>query len=258
MRPRLCAPRLAWAGLVALGLFACAANPYDYDAYRAAHPGWEPALPDAPAGLAEVVAALHAPDAVPNARVELKSLAVLDVSAEPWRSLDLAALQDAAPGADYAVIARRDCRAGAGSEADEASRVDYYLIRRGQVEAYAYSDFHARCEIHERFRAARGESVALESSLTAHIQDRHGRRQLDLAQTYRRGLGYVEAGRLAEAHAMLRLGDRGYRDAVRRQQRKKSEEASTREERKAADQMADVSRLRGNLQRALGVAPGDP
>jgi hypothetical protein len=66
---------------------------------------------------------------------------------------------------------------------------------------------------------------------------------LDLAETFRRGLAYVEAGRFEEAQAMLVVGERGYRSAT----------ARLPADAPLPDSIVEAARHRATLMRALGV-----
>jgi hypothetical protein len=126
-------------------------------------------------------------------------------------------------------------------------RVDSYLILEGRVESYSHSDFGARCATRDRFRAARGDAVALEHAVNERVQKRYGRRPLQLVELYQRGLAHLEAGRIAEAQALLGMAEPGYRAAQRERRRSGA----------AADSLDEIERLRANLLRALGLEARD-
>jgi hypothetical protein len=218
-----------------------------YDEYRAAHPGWTAELPREGSGLVEVLAALHAPDAIPGVRVQLSALEIHRADVEPWKRIPFDALRSGAirpePTATYVVVADRSCRGEEGLRELNARRVVSYLLPDDRLAAWDHHDFRSRCSVTSRFRAARGEVASLELELAARIAAERGRPPLDLEQIYRRGLAYVEAGRLPEAQAMLLAGERGYRAAAL--------QARARPERTEA--WLEIARLRLRLMRALGV-----
>lgn len=239
----------ALAALTAAALAGCA--PDFYKAYRDAHPGWEPTLPHPRGGLGGLVASLHGPDGVPEARVKLASLVVLDVTRQPWRTMDIEVLRGGASAdGDYAVIARRVCTATKGGERIQETRVDSYLLAGGRVYAYDHSDFHSDCEVRAKFLAARGDAVPLELAVAAYIRDSYGRRLLAPADLYRRGIGYVEAGRLEEAVAMLRGGEKAFQAAEEAARRPSAPKLTARER----EAQAELARLRRRLHDALGIA----
>jgi hypothetical protein len=218
-----------------------------YDEYRAAHPGWTAELPREGAGLVEVLAALHAPDAIEGVRVELSALEIHRVDVEPWQPVSFDAVRRGAfrpePAATYVVVADRSCRGEEGLRELAARRVGSYLLPDDRLAAWDHHEFRSRCSVRSRFRAARGDLARLELELAARTAAERGSPPLDLEQVYRRGLAYVEAGRLPEARAMLVAGERGYRAAAR--------QARMQPEVTAA--WLEIARLRLRLMRALGV-----
>lgn len=238
-----------WCALPALLLVLACSGTY-YDAYRAEHPGWSPSLPQVTGGVAEVVAALHAPSAVEGVHVENVRLEILPLGPPPWHPVPAEALGDGRfrpdPEADYAVLAVRRCRFDEGLRVREEERTAYYLLRAGRLAGYDHVEFGARCGVRDQFFAARGDDVPLESELSAYILEHVGRRHLDLPQTYRRGLGYVEAGRLREARAIARLAEGAYRAAALQAQQRGTRPPA----------FDEVERLRDRLHRALGMDAG--
>ena len=71
--------------------------------------------------------------------------------------------------------------------------------------------------------------------------------RITLATAYRRGLAYLEAGRLDDARRMLVLGERSYRESVEGLRAKGQGES-----------LAEAERSREALMRALGVEAVDP
>lgn len=251
-RPRPTRPRRRrrlrrWVWAAALLALACG-SPGLYEAYRAGHPGWQPSLPRAPGGIPEIVAALHAPAEAEGVRVENVRLEILPLGPPPWRAVPPAALRDGRfrpePDGDYAVVAVRRCRFDEGLRVLEEERIAYYLVRAGRLAAYDHYGFGSRCSVRDQFFAARGGDAELESALSAWIREHVGRRRLGLSQTYRRGLAYVEAGRLGEAHALARIAEPAYRAAAR----------GARERGAPPQALEEVERLRERLHRALGIA----
>jgi len=242
-----------FAGLRPLLLAAAAALGCQsgfYEEYRAAHPGFEPVLPRVDASLMQVLAALHAPTPVESIEVELSQLAIFRTDGERWSEIPFetlrigeASLPDAA---DIAVLVAWTCRFEAGLDTRGARKAGYYLLPGGRLVAYDHYGFRERCRSENEFRAARDEAlVATEREALGRVSAVGTR--LSLAQAYRRGLEYVEAGRLPEARGMLVVGERSYR-------------ASVRKLRAAGEltELAEVERMRRSLMRALGVREPTP
>ena len=217
---------LAW-------ILGCSQGHYGH--YRSANPGWRPKLPEAPDGLPELLAALEAPDRVPGIRVETDPIEVLRVQDGRWRPVP--APVGALPRqGDLAVVARRVCRFDAGVRTETVVRVATYLLPRGVLQAHDHREFGPLCEVSEFFRAARAEAVTLETRLGAYVRRRFGAQPLTLQGLYRRGLGYVEAGRIDEAESVLAMGEGSYHQAIR----------------VPGAEGEEVRRLRSRLRKALG------
>ena len=118
-----------------------------------------------------------------------------------------------------------------------------YLLPGGRLSAWDHHEFRSRCRVRTSFRAARGDLAGLELEVAVRIAARGGAPPLDLEQVYRRGLAYVEAGRLREARAMLVAGEPAYRAAALRERR----------EPEGMEAWLEVADLRRRLMRALGV-----
>jgi hypothetical protein len=255
-RGRDCAGRFAAAlglpaALCLAAALACASSPYD--AYREAHPGWTPSLPEA-GSAEELVAALYGPDGNPSVNVTLEGLDVYDVASRPWRKVPVRALRGRGQrDGEFAVIAQRLCRAPSARSAEQGVRVDYFLIRGPHLIAYAFTRFEAHCVPHERFHAARSEDAALELDLLEGIRRAHGRRQLEVIEMYGRGLAYVEAGRLVEAKAWLEAGERT--DEALREANADSGKPTDRDRVRA--EHAEVEVVHARLRRALGLRPAE-
>jgi hypothetical protein len=245
---RRCASAVAIAcALGSLAAIGCASS--YYDEYRAEHPGFDAHLPRVGASLPELLAALHAPDRVETIEAELVRLAIFEVREERWREIPFEAIRSGsfAPSdaSDYAVLVGLRCRFEQGLDESGTTRAGYYLLPDNRVAAYDHYAFRDRCAVINEFLAARGALVPMEREAFARLAG-YGSR-MTLAQAYRRGLAYLEAGRLSDAQAMLVLGERSYRASAA------SMRASGRSE-----GLADAERMREALMRALGVEAADP
>lgn len=245
--------RVAWAALGCILLGAPACQESYSEAYGARHPGWEAGLPRPGAGLEEVLASLYAPSAVEGIRVEVEQLAIQRADVQPWREISFERIRSGRYASDaaatYAVTAVRVCRATEGLRELRARRVAFYLLPRNRLQSFDHYEFRSGCDQRNHFRAARGEGVALERELEARVAREHGSPRRTLDQLYQRGLAYVEVGRVEDARAMLVAAEPAYRA-----QRARARRAPGVESQRA---LAESSRLRGNLMRALGVKPAD-
>lgn len=225
---------------------ACASSWYDQ--YRESHPDFAGGTPREGAALEEVLASIYAPSRVETIEVEVADLEIERSDRDPWQELRFDALRSGAfassDEASYAVIATWRCRFKEGLQEHADVRTSYYLLpgnRLGPRDHYAFGD---RCAPRNEFVAARGaDAVADEREVMRRVAARSGATRLGLAQAYRRGLAYVEAGRLEEAGAMLVVGERGYREASTRLAPGQAPPES----------LVEAGRLREHLMRALGV-----
>ena len=232
--------------LVALcALVACASNPYE--SYRRAHPDWDGEYAREGASLEEVVAGLYAPAPSEDGRVAVEKLQVWRaqgevatmIDFEAWRRGDVALPADA----DVIVIAERSCKAERGLQDLDAKRVGYYLFPNLRLDGFDDYRFGKACSVKNQFRAARGPAVALEHGASQRVAIDFGKVPMDVPQLYRRGLAYLEAGRVLEAQAVLTTAEPGFRLASER-----AKENAARNE-----TYAEAARLRAQLMRALGV-----
>jgi hypothetical protein len=230
---------------------ACSSTSY-YDAYRASHPDWDGAFPREGASLDEVIAALHAPATSEDARIEVEALQLWRVDGDVASRLDFEALRrgetQLADDTDVAVLAPRACRAERGLKQLEVERVGVYLLPDLRLQAWDHYDFGHACAVENAFRAARPGAVALERAAAGRVAADYGRPKLELAQLYRRGIAYLEAGRVVEAQAALTAAEPLYRDASLRVQRGEA----------PPEAIAETARLRAQLMRALGVEAQTP
>jgi len=233
--------------LGALALAAVACETTYYEEYRARHPGFEGQLPREDAGLEEVLAALHAPSRFETSEVEIAWLEVLQTDALPFTPLDFEAIRSgelaSSDDASYAVLVSRVCRFTGGLREEGGQYSGYYLLVRNRLVAYDHYAFRDRCAATNQFVASRDALVSVEREVTRYLAARGDGARLDLAQAFRRGLAYLEAGRLEEAHAMLIVGERGYRMAT----------ASLPPDAPLPDSVVEAARFRAMLMRALGV-----
>jgi hypothetical protein len=232
--------------VVALLLASACASTY-YDEYRSQHPGFEADAPREGADLEEVLAALHAPNRVETIDVRIERLEIARVDREPWVDLRFEAVRSGAFRSSdedsYAVLVTWQCRFEEGLREERDARTGYYLLPGNRLGPRDHYGFRDRCSRRNEFVAARRELVPLEREAMRRVALRSGATRLELGQAFRRGLAYVEAGRLADASAMLVVGEQGYRAATSRLVVGQTAPESVRE----------ATRLRNNLMRALGV-----
>jgi hypothetical protein len=232
-------------GLGALGALGCQQSYYAQ--YRERHPEWDGSFPREGASLEEVLAGLHAPDAEEGTRIALDALEIWRVTDDGATRIEFEALRRGEalpdPSSDLLVIALRTCRAERGLETLSTPRVGYYLLPEGRLSAWDHYEFGRVCAVRSQFRAARGPALRLELAAVARIASHYGRVPLDLSQLYRRGLAYLEAGRVRDAEAALTHSEPGYLEAEARVRRGEGDAASFQE----------TARLRAQLMRALGV-----
>lgn len=232
----------------ALLLFAVVAVPAChttyYDEYRSSHPDFDPSLPRAGMSLQELLAGLHAPSRVETIEVVISHLAIFRTGPGVWEAIPFESIRsgdaDIRADGDYVVLVGWTCHFTRGLKQGSRQRSGYYLLPHDQLTAYDHYGFHDGCGDDEEFVAARGALVATEREAFERLSGGHP--TLSLTQAYRRGLGYVEAGRLLEARAMLVLGERSYRAAAEKLRADGH-----------IDALADAERLRTSLMRALGV-----
>ena len=235
----------ALCALCALAALACVSNPYE--AYRRAHPNWDGEYAHEGASLEEVVAGLYAPAPSEDGRVAIETLElwrtqgdlVTPVDFDSWRRGDAGL----SPDADVIVIAQRSCKAERGYKDVDATSVGYYVLPGLRLDGFDDYGFGKACTVKNQFRAARGPAIALEHAASQRVAIDFGKVPLDVPQLYRRGLAYLEAGRVLEAQAVLTTAEPGFRAA--------SELAK--ESPVHSETYAEAARLRAQLMRALGV-----
>jgi hypothetical protein len=236
---------LAASAGIACAALACQSG--YYESYRAAHPGWDGAFPEEGAPLEEVLAALHAPARHEGTRLEVEKLEIWRVEADTSTRIEFEALRagnaDLAADADVVVIVQRTCHAERGLETRDTPRVGYYLLPGRRLSGYDHYDFGKACAVTDQFRAARGTAVPLERVATRRIAAAFGRVPVDLPQLYRRGLSFLEAGRVPDAEAALATGEAGFLELEARAKRGEAN----------AEAFQEAGRLRAQLMRALGV-----
>jgi hypothetical protein len=235
---------------IAAGLLAClgCASSY-YDEYRSRHPGLQPGPPVEGASLEEVLAALHAPNPVETVEVEIARLGVFETGPEAWTDVSFEAIRRgdwaSNDAASYAVLVSWRCVFSEGLREDGTLRSGYYLLPDNRLAARDHYSFRDRCAVRNQFSAARGAQIPLEREAMRRVAAWQGATRLDLAQAYRRGLAFVEAGRLDDARAMLVASEPGYRAVTSRLAIGS----------RAPDSIIEATRLRANLMRALGLEP---
>jgi hypothetical protein len=240
--------RARWAPWgVALILSALACESTYYDEYRAGHPDFEAGAPRDGASLEELLAGLYAPIPVETIEVKVSHLEIMQVDRDPWVGVRFDAVRRGAwvssDEVSYAVLVTWECRFDAGLAEEGGVRMAYYLLPNNRLDARDHYVFRDRCAATNEFIAARGALIGVEREAVRRTAIRGGATKLGLTQAYRRGLAYVEAGRLEEASAMLVVGERSYRAAT----------AALKVGRPAPEAIVEASRLRFNLMRALGV-----
>jgi hypothetical protein len=243
------ARRRVGRALCALCALACAGNPYE--AYRRAHPDWNGEYAHEGASLEEVVAGLYAPAPSEDGRITVETIQLwraqgevaTQVDLEAWRRGDAALPADA----DAIVIAERSCKAERGLQDVDAKRVGYYLLPGLRLDGFDDYGFGKACAVKNQFRAARGPTIPLEHAATQRVATEFGKVPIDVPQLYRRGLAYLEAGRVLEAQAVLTTAEPGFRLASER----------AKESPVHSETYAEAARLRAQLMRALGVKAVD-
>jgi hypothetical protein len=194
-----------------------------------------------------VLAALHAQEAAEGTRLELTALELWRVDGDVSSRVDVEAAKrgdaDLEPDTDVAVLALRTCRAERGLQSVEVERIGWYLLPDQRLAAYDHYAFGKVCAVSNEFRAARGAAIPLESAASSRIAAAYGRVPVDLTQLYRRGLAYLEAGRVTDAEAVLTRGEVGFRGLEQRAARGEL----------PREALAEPTRLRARLMRALGV-----
>lgn len=240
-------PELRAVGLLCLLLVGCQTT--YYDEYSAQHDGFRPDLPRQGDSLEEVLASLYAPHPNEKLEVAIRTLEIHRTDVSPWEPVAFDALRAgeivSKPSEGYAVVVDWTCLEQQGLKSVTKQRVAWYLLPHDGLDAWDHYGFRGGCTLAHEFRAARGGDAATESELTAQIAKTYGKTSLELDQVYRRGLAYVEAGRMLEARAMLALGERGFQAVEPRARRAQAEGGE--------DPLAEVRHLRASLRRALGV-----
>ena len=239
----LCA--LVASALCALVALACTSNPYE--TYRREHPDWNGEYAHEGASLEELVAGLYAPAPSEEGRITVETIQLWRAQGDVATAIDFDAWRRGAaplpPDADVIVIAQRSCKAERGLQDVDAKRVGYYLLPRLRLDGFDDYGFGKACAVKNQFRAARGPAIALERGATQRVAAEFGKVPIDVPQLYRRGLAYLEAGRVLEAQAVLTTAEPGFRAAS--ELAKQSPVHS--------ETYAEAARLRAQLMRALGV-----
>jgi hypothetical protein len=246
-RAFLAARRLRVPGLVLLALIGAACQSSYYDEYRADHPEWDAEFPREGASLEQVLAGLYAPATQDGTRISVDTVEIWRVDSSGATRIEFDGVRRGEvglePQADLVVIALRTCQSERGLESLSTTRAGYYVLPELRLAAYDHYVFGRLCAAENQFLAARGDALQLEQVATARIATHYGRVPLDLSQLYRRGLAYLEAGRVLDAEAVLTRGEPGFVDLETRARRGEGD----------AQAFQETARLRMQLMRALGV-----
>ncbi len=249
------ADRTAVVAIVGLAASLLACQTTFYDEYRAAHPGWEARLPREGERLEAVVAALFAPSPFEELKVSVTGITIRVASDDPWSRVDFEALRAGSVRSSdqesYVVFAERVCTSNLGLETLYSEQGSYYLLFDNRLQAWDHYDFEQGCTIENRFRAVRPQHAEVERLALQEFAARHPITHLSVADLYRRGLAYVEAGRDEEAYTMLELGDVGLARLSRLPPPSEVQAA------RQIDERVEAERLREKLRRALGLAGED-
>ncbi|HXK22145.1 MAG TPA: hypothetical protein VMS55_05650 [Myxococcota bacterium] len=249
MSGRAARRRVGRALCALFALAACVSNPYE--SYRREHPDWDGDYAHEGASLEEVVAGLYAPAPSEDGRITIETIELWRAQGEIATPIDFDAWRRGnaglPPDADVIVIAQRSCKAERGLQDLDAKRVGYYLLPGLRLDGFDDYGFGKACTVKNQFRAARGSTVALEHAAAQRVAIEFGKLQLDVPQLYRRGLAYLEAGRVLEAQAVLTTAEPGFRLASER----------AKESAAHSETYAEAARLRAQLMRALGVKAVD-
>src|SRR5262249_51441237 len=131
----------------------------------------------------------------------------IPIDFDAWRRGDAGLPSDA----DVILIAQRSCKAERGLKDLDAERVGYYLLPALRLDGFDDYRFGKACTVKNQFRAARGSAVSLEHAAAQRVAIEFGKVQIDVPQLYRRGLAYLEAGRVRDAEAVLTSAEPGFR-----------------------------------------------
>ena len=146
-------------------------------------------------------------------RVRADALRVSKIADGIWEEVPIgrARRQDfaPAPGADYVAVVLRDCRDWEGRERWSDERASWFLLPGGRLAAWDHYTFGPRCGVGNTFRPVEEGSPSRgnERDLLRWLEQRHPPGRIPLELRFSRGHGYVAAGRLGEAGAMLRFAD---------------------------------------------------
>lgn len=141
--------RIAIVSLLA-ALAGCASSNI-YDAYRSAHPAWDPDdFPAAGADLAETLAAVHVPPR-DGTRTTLQGVRVIDVTDAQWTQVPLAALAPGGlvrtdPTRSRLVIARVACAMTTRNAWLANDATSWYLIVGERLMAHHRVTFDRACK----------------------------------------------------------------------------------------------------------------
>ena len=203
--------RLLAAALGCSLLLGCGSTYYSQ--YRAQHPEWIPAFPEADDTLETTLASLHAPPKRNNI-LTVRRLEILRTDVEPWQAVDFARVRSgdfrSADDQDYLVIANLTCRGRVELETYVGEKVAYYLLPSNRLAAYDHYEFIEGCVVSNEFRPAEDTTVALERAAQEHVRQGYPASMVHVTELYRRGLAYLSVGRVEDAREMLRRGMEGF------------------------------------------------
>ena len=191
---------LAWLAAGAV-LAACASG---YDAYRAAHPGWDGAFPNPEADLAQTLVALQGPRGR-GYTTTVQAVQVWKLDSGSWTPIE--APPQASPRDTYGVVASLQCVADDGQTRFLASQQNWYLLREDRLVAYDHHRFGTGCSQSDDFAPARPALAGDEQKLLERAGLCRPACALGALEYYGKGQAFAHAGRSDEAREMLTKGD---------------------------------------------------
>lgn len=195
-----------------LGFVSGCATSY-HAQYQKQHPEWIPAFPDSQANLEETVASIYAPSVTGN-RLTVRRLEILRVDTDPWQEIEFSELRSgkfaSSDSQSFAVIANFVCQGRVELQSFQGEKIAYYLLPDNRLQAYDHYQFIEACTVYNDFRPATGDVIPLERSTVSWIEGRYPKSMLHVTEIFRKGMAYLNAGRVDDAKRMLALGLQGF------------------------------------------------
>jgi hypothetical protein len=154
------------------------------------------------------------PPRTTDALVTGREVRVLRIDVDPWQAIPTKDAESGAykPSADarYAVVADLYCTAHVDRERIYGEKLSWYLLPKGQLDAWDHHDFGDSCTVSDEFEPARGDQISDEKHLLEYVKKSFPSTMVHVNELYIHGLAYVRVGRLDDAQAMLDAGDHGF------------------------------------------------